>query len=116
MDPNPIKHFGSFMKELRARIEPILSECGFETPGVLVRVIDVHRSWIDYIHNGGILAVTYERHDATLSAEWLSTDGGYAEVARTPMNQPRSIVQIAERIDTFASEVRRFAQSLVGPV
>jgi hypothetical protein len=110
-DPNPIKHAGTIMKRIRARIDAPLRAAGFEFAGHDSR--DLGRpATIEYVRTGLILRCVFDRREARLIAETLDDRAEYRVIADVALAYPISSAERLQRIDAFASTVAELARGV----
>jgi hypothetical protein len=104
-DPNPIKHLGSLMKQLRNRIDPWLTDAGFCFDRRSGK--DISRSmWIEYAKSDKFLRVSFDANQGHLVADMMDEFESRRLVDIQLTGGLLTSAQIVERLDRFAVELR----------
>ena len=101
MDPYPIKHIGSLMKEVRTQVEPLLHQAGFTFAARNKPVSPGEHSWLDYERSQQVCRIRYNVQRAELCADLLNDKVEVVALAVVPMNRPREHQDILDRITLF---------------
>lgn len=101
MDPYPIKHLGSLMKEVRTQVEPLLHQAGFTFAARNKPASPGEHPWLDYERSQQVCRIRYNVQRAELCAELLNDKVEVVALAVVPMNRPREHQDILDRITLF---------------
>ena len=112
MDPNPYKNPGLLIAHIRSEIEPKLLTAGFRLAGRSRR--DARRAqFIEYARSDELLSVSWDQHEARLTAEFLTDAGNdLRAIATAEFSGVRSTSQLEERLAPFMTSVRTFVDGL----
>jgi hypothetical protein len=101
MDPNPIKHLGSLMKEVRSQVEPLLVQAGFQFSSRNKPQSPCDARWLDYTRGSEVCSIRYNGQLAKITAELLDAKANCTILAAVTMDCPRNTQEIFDRIADF---------------
>ncbi len=111
-DPNPYKNPGLLFAKVRSEIEPELLSAGYRPSGRNKR--DARCTlFIDYSRSDDVFTLSWDQHQARLTAELLTTRGAdLRTIATAAFSGVRSTSDIEARLAPFMAAVRSFLDGL----